>query len=546
MSPKLAVVEVHKIMNHIKQLVAPVATSDNPMDEEMQQSKCTINNNPNCEKFVDSMMTIVGETSCKMTEMEEALQETQEKCESISKEYDGQIEDMQARADDAGVDMALGTKDKNAAELQSRLKQDELQSMDSDFESQMNECETNLQTADETLCGIDSIRMELFKMDGQRPFIQDCEVSEWVLGPCSVPCGGGEQLKTRTIITPPTKGSKCPPLVMRESCNMQECPVNCLMSDWEEWGKCSADCGGGIREHSRTVETEALHGGEPCDVSHISQSCNTFSCDADCQLSMWSDWSSCSKACGGGFQIRRKSVLGKARGEGQCPPKGLKMKEFKRCNIKQCAKNTIKCNSKLDVVLLLDGSGSVGTSGFDATKVFAKKLVEAFNMGQELAQLSVILYSGPRSWTDLQECIKTGAEAKCQLHVVSSLTTDAGPVATAIDKLTWPKSTSFTSGALSMAKTVLKEGRKDAQSVVVVFTHEMPNFKCQTTEAAQELMKSSRVIWVPIGEYVELEEVKKWASKPPRENIIPVKAFTDLAKPEKLRDMIATICPKVV
>merc|ERR1719160_2429004 len=159
-TPREAALQVNKIMQHIKQLSPEVATSDEPFDEDMQEEKCTINNNPNCEKFVDSMMTIVGETSCKMSEMELALQEASAKCESIKDDYDSQIEDMQARADDAGVDMALGTKDKNGAELQSRLKMDELYGMEADFEAQMGECDQNIQTADETLCGVESIRME--------------------------------------------------------------------------------------------------------------------------------------------------------------------------------------------------------------------------------------------------------------------------------------------------------------------------------------------------------------------------------------------------
>merc|ERR1719443_1078408 len=109
-TPREAALQVNKIMQHIKQLSPEVKTSDEPFDEDMQEEKCTINNNPNCEKFVDSMMTIVRETSCKMSEMELALQEAEEKCETIKGEYNSQIEDLQGRAYDASVDMANGIK----------------------------------------------------------------------------------------------------------------------------------------------------------------------------------------------------------------------------------------------------------------------------------------------------------------------------------------------------------------------------------------------------------------------------------------------------
>jgi len=546
-NPRAAALAVHKIVEHIKNIpkMEGIPVSDAPMDEEMQEDKCTINNNPNCEKFVDSMMTIVGETSCKMTEMEMALSEAQAKCQTIKEDYESQIEDLQARADDAGVDMAVGTKDKNAAELQSRLKHDELLSMTDDFEAQMHECEMNIQTADETLCGVENIRFELFKMDGTRPFIQDCEVSEWIRAPCSVTCGGGEQLKTREVITPPTKGSACPPVLERVDCNDIDCPTNCKMAEWEEWGKCSAECGGGIRERSRGIEIPASHGGDPCDVDHITQACNTFSCDSDCGLSPWSEWSPCSKACNGGFQIQKKTVTTPKRGEGQCPPPMQKMEQFRRCNVAACKKKDLKCNSKLDIVVLVDGSGSVGTNGFDLTKKFVEKFVGAFNMGQELAQLAVVLYSGPKTYEDVQKCAKTGDPATCNLHVISSLTADPAPITAAVKQMTWPKASSFTAGALNMAGTLLKEGRKDAQSIVMVFNHEMPNFKCQAEEAAAQLRKTARVMWLPIGKYAELEDIERWASSPVRANVYPVAEFTTLDKPEFLQDLIATICPKV-
>merc|ERR1719375_331685 len=134
-SPSVTALAVHKIMNHINAISTPdeIPVSDKPMDEEMQEENCTINNNPNCEKFIDSMMTIVGETSCKMTDMEKAVSEAQDKCEAIKDDYNNQIEDLQGRAYDASVDMANGIKDKGAAELMSKQKKDELDNIHNDF-----------------------------------------------------------------------------------------------------------------------------------------------------------------------------------------------------------------------------------------------------------------------------------------------------------------------------------------------------------------------------------------------------------------------------
>lgn len=233
------------------------------------------------------------------------------------------------------------------------------------------------------------------------------------------------------------------------------------------------------------------------------------------------------------------------RGDGQCPPPNMATEEYHKCNEKACIKTDLKCNSKLDVVVLLDGSGSVGTTGFDLTKTFADKLVDAINMGNELAQVAVVLYSGPKTYDDVKECEKTGDATKCNLHVVSALTTDPAPLKTAIGSMTWPKASSFTAGALNMANTLLKEGRKDAQSVVIVMTHEMPNFKCQAEEASAELKKVARVMWLPVGAYAELEDLQRWASSPVRANVYPIESYESLAKPELLQDLIATVCPVV-
>ena len=40
-------------------------------------------------------------------------------------------------------------------------------------------CAAKIKEGAETLCGIRTIRQELFQMAGEIPTIQDCEVSEW-------------------------------------------------------------------------------------------------------------------------------------------------------------------------------------------------------------------------------------------------------------------------------------------------------------------------------------------------------------------------------
>ena len=52
----------------------------------------------------------------------------------------------------------------------------------------------------------------------------DCEVGTWTAERCTRPCGGGQQVYRRPVVTAPLgRGRICPGLEMWESCNTQEC-----------------------------------------------------------------------------------------------------------------------------------------------------------------------------------------------------------------------------------------------------------------------------------------------------------------------------------
>jgi len=546
---------IHSLVNASNAHVPDHLKDMDPYDDPLNHKhRCNIESNPNCESYQDSMMSMVGDVYCKKFDVENVLQKTQEKCHSLKLDYTQQITDIEHRMTRQSVALAEATKFKNEDAFEASMKHSELNNVMSDFMVRMHECEVNLAKSHETICGIEALRSELFVMEKQVKPLEDCEVSDWVFGACTATCGGGERIKTREILVNADGGSSCPPLTEREPCGNQPCPINCVLGEWEEWSACNADCGTGFRERSRGILVQDQHGGEPCSMEHISETCNVEACDHDCILSEWMEWSGCSRACGGGLQRRVKEIAAPAKGMGQCPPHRTKLEEFHRCNVKACPKKDVKCNSKLDVVILLDGSGNAGKDGFAKAVAFAEKLVGAFKTGDDLVHVGVVLYSGPKSWTELDSCLKTGSDASCNLKVVSQLSKDGAAVATAIKGLTtWPKGSTFTSGALSMANSILQEGRKDAQSVVLTFMTGMPNFKCRTEAIAKELRKSARLMFVPLllgplgtsEAGLDLETLAQWASVPPRENVIPVAHLKDLETPEKLRELVYAMCPKV-
>lgn len=108
----------------------------------------------------------------------------------------------------------------------------------------------------------------------------DCVVSAWsAWSPCSKPCGGGTRTRTRTVETAAANGGQpCPTLTESTSCNDQPCPVDCEVSSWSAWGPCSAPCGGGEQVRTRTVITPAAFGGAPCPSMTDVQPCNNHPC----------------------------------------------------------------------------------------------------------------------------------------------------------------------------------------------------------------------------------------------------------------------------
>lgn len=232
----------------------------------------------------------------------------------------------------------------------------------------------------------------------------DCVVSDWEdQGSCSISCGGGVQTQVRTIQTPAEfNGVVCPTDLIREvGCNPQECPVDCVMSNWTDdgscsvacgtgelkqvrsiqvqsahggltcegdlnqtidcntdpcpincewgpfggWGDCSQTCGlGGTRERNRTEAVTLDHGGEPCEGdANEFQACNEVNCPVDCELEDWPEtWSDCDEECGDGFQFRNRGVKTEAAYQGAACTGDVF--EEKSCKMKECAIDCVMGN----------------------------------------------------------------------------------------------------------------------------------------------------------------------------------------------------------
>ena len=55
--------------------------------------------------------------------------------------------------------------------------------------------------------------------------------------------------------------------------------IDCVWNDYSEWTSCSKDCGGGMRSRTRTIKVSASNGGNDCSGPETEEEpCNTNKC----------------------------------------------------------------------------------------------------------------------------------------------------------------------------------------------------------------------------------------------------------------------------
>ncbi len=152
--------------------------------------------------------------------------------------------------------------------------------------------------------------------EGDSRVIEECnsnecpDWTEWTpWTECSLTCGGGTQQRIRDCVLPKSDNLFCDgDSKEARTCNGDACPV---WTDWTEWTPCSASCGGGKKVKTRDCVLPKSLGLErlqllcPGDREEVAD-CNGNACPLP---SEWSDWSQCSKSCGGGTRNKVRECV---------------------------------------------------------------------------------------------------------------------------------------------------------------------------------------------------------------------------------------------
>jgi hypothetical protein len=117
-----------------------------------------------------------------------------------------------------------------------------------------------------------------------RPTNSACLVTPWsAWSACTQLCLGGTQTRTRDIVAPASGTfAACPSTSDPERLQSQRCDVCdiCIMSAYSNWSACSKSCGGGERSRTRSVTQPATCDCTPCSSTlRDTQSCNSQACE---------------------------------------------------------------------------------------------------------------------------------------------------------------------------------------------------------------------------------------------------------------------------
>jgi len=228
-------------------------------------------------------------------------------------------------------------------------------------------------------------------------------------------------------------------------------------------------------------------------------------------------------ACDGGFKEKFRHVAIPTRGFGKCPNPESRYRYAKgMCNQQRCTGDEV-CVANQDLVIAVDGSGSVRQDGFDILKKFVETLLKRYQTqywGGEAVKLAIVLFGNG--------VIMPDGKSVSPAILSSPLTFDMEAIMTTVKGLPFKKGFTNMAQAFSAAETAFIQGsRRGSQSAVMVVTDGKPSFNFMTNEMVEQLDdKAIQRYFLLVNEEdlgsASNKLMKAWASQPWETNLVHV------------------------
>jgi uncharacterized protein YegL len=172
------------------------------------------------------------------------------------------------------------------------------------------------------------------------------------------------------------------------------------------------------------------------------------------------------------------------------------------------------CVTKIDAVILLDGSGSIQTSDYELDRQFVRDFISRFRLSEELARISIVQFSD---------------NTVVQADLVGDLTT----AALAINQPQMKQSTGTIAAMNTVADLLAKQSRAQLNVPTVTFLvtdgAQSDGTDAQFLAAADRVKAMGRFFILGVGQASQKAEMLKQAVTQPAENYYaPVAQFKDI------------------
>jgi len=583
-SPSLSLLQSGTASQTIQDPAPPPASDRSPVQEGMglddMAKKCGDCVPDFCEEFHDKVSLLWGKYQDMVDELQAEMDRNEARFIELRANFITQLDIIKTAKGRYMMLLAEVISNLNQAQSQQSEKQQQKFELVVEFRTEMMKCKKEIHDIMcndivAWLCIRNKIMLEHTVTTTK--IIQDCVVSYWVPSDCSVPCDdtcptsvkmgetidpyacGGWQTLTRHVVTAVPEffvkyAVSCPKMMTTtRKCNQQKCPVDCEMSMWSGWSKCTKDCEGGVRSRTRGVLTKPMNGGESCNTVQETEPCNTGSCDRDCALHEWTEWGFCTMACtvrgppegAVPLQERVRRVDIPTRGEGVCPKDESAARfEERRCNTFDCpVPGPLLCIAQQDLIIAIDSSGSLKEFGFKTIQNFIHKLIDQYQAkyyGELAMQIGVVEFGNGR--------VEKDGTVTSAIEVVP-LTNNMDTVKTNIAAMKYQGGFTNMAQALVLAESMLKSGRHKAQSAVLVVTDGKPTKVFETNQQVVKMKDAAtKLFFAPVTSEggADLGLMRHWSSQPWESHYVHVPGIYALkGSTSAFADrFIATFCPQ--